>query len=59
MALDFRLANSSKNERQILQMDAVCFPLDAPPTIAGAEWYIGWDGSRPDSRRRVEDQTRF
>jgi ribosomal protein S18 acetylase RimI-like enzyme len=28
-------------------MDAVCFPLDEPPTITGAEWYIGWDGSRP------------
>jgi ribosomal protein S18 acetylase RimI-like enzyme len=47
MALDFRLATSSENERQILQMDAVCFPRDEPPTIAGAEWYIGWDGSWP------------
>ena len=24
-------------------MDAVCFPLDEPPIIAGAEWLIGWD----------------
>src|SRR5258708_3466369 len=47
MTPDFRLAASSENERQILQMDAVCFPLDEPPSVAGAEWFIGWDGSRP------------
>jgi ribosomal protein S18 acetylase RimI-like enzyme len=43
MTLDFRPAGSAEDERRILQMDAVCFPLDEPPIIAGAEWLIGWD----------------
>jgi ribosomal protein S18 acetylase RimI-like enzyme len=47
MALDFRPVGSPEDEQQILRMDAVCFPLDEPPTITGAEWCIGWDGSRP------------
>jgi ribosomal protein S18 acetylase RimI-like enzyme len=47
MAVDLRLATSPDDERQIMQMDAVCFPVDEPPTFAGAEWFIGWDGSRP------------
>jgi GNAT superfamily N-acetyltransferase len=47
MALDFRPATSPADERQILHMDAACFPRDEPPIIAGAEWVIGWDGSRP------------
>jgi ribosomal protein S18 acetylase RimI-like enzyme len=28
-------------------MDRVCFPLDAPPDIASAQWLIGWDGEKP------------
>jgi ribosomal protein S18 acetylase RimI-like enzyme len=47
MAIEFRLASFPEEHQQILQMDAVCFPLDAPPSIAGAEWFIGWDGSKP------------
>jgi GNAT superfamily N-acetyltransferase len=47
MALDFRRAASPEEQQQILQMDRVCFPLDEPPAIVGAEWFIGWDGSRP------------
>lgn len=47
MAIDFRPATSPADERQMLQMDAVCFPLDEPPIVAGAEWFIGWEGSRP------------
>jgi len=47
MAIEFRLAASPGEHEQILQMDAVCFPLDAPPVIAGAEWFIGWDGAKP------------
>jgi GNAT superfamily N-acetyltransferase len=44
MALDFRPAASAEDAQRILQMDAICFPVDAPPTITGAEWFIGWDG---------------
>lgn len=47
MAIEFRLAASGEEHQQILQMDEVCFPLDAPPVIAGAEWFIGWDGAKP------------
>jgi len=47
MAIEFRLAASAEEGQQILQMDAVCFPLDAPPVIDGAEWFIGWDGTKP------------
>ena len=46
MALDFRLAASAEDEQRILRMDTVCFPLDEPPVIAGAEWFIGCDGSK-------------
>ena len=37
----------AKDEALILRMDAVCFPLDAPPVFAGAHWWIGWDGETP------------
>jgi len=47
MTLDFCLAASVEGERQILKMDGICFPLDEPPVIAGAEWFIGWDGKTP------------
>lgn len=47
MALDFRAAALREDERQIARMDAICFPLDAPATFAGAEWLIGWDGETP------------
>src|SRR5215467_2914720 len=47
MTIEFRLATSPEEGRQFLEMDAVCFPLDAPPVIAGAEWFIGWDGAKP------------
>ena len=46
MAIEFRFAASDGEHQQILRMDAICFPLDAPPVIAGAEWFIGWDGSK-------------
>ncbi|WP_428664544.1 N-acetyltransferase family protein [Reyranella sp.] len=47
MAVDFRLAPSAEDGRQILHMDRICFPVDEPPSIAGAEWVIGWDGEMP------------
>jgi len=47
MPLDFRLATSLEDQRQILPMDGVCFPLDEPPTIVGAQWFIGWDRETP------------
>lgn len=44
MAVDFRPATSQQDGQRILRMDRVCFPVDEPPDIAGAEWFIGWDG---------------
>ena len=37
----------AEDEALVLRMDAVCFPLDAPPVFAGAHWWIGWDGETP------------
>jgi GNAT superfamily N-acetyltransferase len=47
MALDFRPAPFAEDGQRILWMDAICFPVDVPPSIAGAEWFIGWDGEVP------------
>jgi GNAT superfamily N-acetyltransferase len=47
MAVDFRPATLPEDEQRILGMDRICFPVDEPPTIAGAEWVIGWDGATP------------
>jgi GNAT superfamily N-acetyltransferase len=47
MAVDFRPAALPEDERHILGMDRICFPVDEPPTIDGAEWVIGWDGATP------------
>lgn len=44
--IDFRRA-FAEDEALILRMDAVCFPIDAPPVFAGAHWLIGWDGGTP------------
>ena len=44
MAIDFRPATTPEDGQRILPMDAICFPVDEPPGIAGAEWVIGWDG---------------
>ena len=43
----FRPATSSKDEGQIARMDRLCFPIDTPPTFAGASWHIGRDGEDP------------
>ena len=43
----FRPATSSEDEGQVARMDRLCFPLDTPPTFAGANWHIGWDGEEP------------
>jgi GNAT superfamily N-acetyltransferase len=43
----FRPATSAEDEAQIARMDSICFPLDTPAVIAGARWFIGWDGSKP------------
>jgi ribosomal protein S18 acetylase RimI-like enzyme len=47
MPVDFRLATSPEDGQQILRMDAICFPVDEPPSVAGAQWVIGWDGETP------------
>jgi len=47
MAVDFRPATSANDGERILKMDRICFPIDVPPGIAGAEWVIGWDGETP------------
>jgi len=47
MAVDFRPATSADDGERILEMDRICFPVDEPPGIAGAEWVIGWDGETP------------
>lgn len=47
MAVDFRPATSLEDGQRILHMDRICFPVDEPPSIAGAEWVIGWDGEMP------------
>lgn len=44
MAVEFRPAAPAEDGQLILRMDRICFPLDEPPTIAGAQWIIGWDG---------------
>jgi hypothetical protein len=28
-------------------MEAICFPVDTPAIIAGAHWFIGWNGKEP------------
>ena len=43
MAVDFRPAASAEDGEQVLRMDRICFPVDEPPTLAGAQWIIGWD----------------
>jgi len=45
--IDFRPTASPDDDKQISRMDALCFPVDAPPVIAGAQWFIGWDGQEP------------
>ncbi len=45
MAVDFRPASAPEDQQRIRRMDALCFPVDEPPIIAGAEWWIGWDGA--------------
>ena len=47
MPVDFRPATSPEDGKQILLMDRICFPVDEPPTLAGAQWAIGWDGETP------------
>ena len=44
--IEFRRA-TAQDEALVLRLDAVCFPLDAPPVFAGAHWWIGWDGETP------------
>jgi GNAT superfamily N-acetyltransferase len=44
MAVEFRPATSPQDHQRILRLDALCFPVDEPPAIAGAHWLIGWDG---------------
>lgn len=41
--VEFRRA-AAQDEPLVLRMDAVCFPLDAPPIFAGAHWFIGRAG---------------
>ena len=45
--VDFRPAETPADLALIGRMDAECFPLDAPPVIACARWFIGWNRSQP------------
>lgn len=47
MAVEFRPASSPQDGDLILRLDRICFPVDEPPAIAGAEWLIGRDGETP------------
>ena len=47
MPIDFRPAPSLEDGERILRMDGICFPVDEPPSVAGAQWIIGWDGAMP------------
>jgi GNAT superfamily N-acetyltransferase len=47
MSVRFRLATSPDDQQQILRLDRICFPVDEPPGIVGAQWFIGWDGETP------------
>jgi ribosomal protein S18 acetylase RimI-like enzyme len=38
---------AAPDEALILRLDAICFPIDAPPVFAGAHWFIGRDGEKP------------
>ena len=45
--IEFRRATATtQDEALVLRLDAICFPVDAPPVFAGAEWYIGWDDGK-------------
>lgn len=46
--IDFRPA-SPADEALIARLDAICFPIDAPPTFVGAHWLIGWTKTTPTS----------
>ena len=43
----FRSATTPEEHAEIARMDRVCFPVDTPTAIAGAEWTIAWDGETP------------
>src|SRR5437899_9338841 len=45
--IEFRPIATPDDEAEILHLDALCFPVDAPPVIAGAHWLIGRDGAAP------------
>ena len=47
MAIGFRPAMSPEDGQRILRLDRICFPVDEPPSIVGAEWIIGWDCETP------------
>jgi GNAT superfamily N-acetyltransferase len=42
-AIEIRPSVRGEEHEQILRMDAICFPVDTPAIIAGANWFIGWD----------------
>jgi hypothetical protein len=45
--IEFRRARTSSDFALIVRLDAECFPMDAPPKIGGACWFIAWQGSEP------------
>lgn len=47
MVVDFRPAFAAQEGERILRLDGICFPLDAPPVIDGAQWIVGWHGGVP------------
>jgi len=30
-----------------MRLDALCFPIDTPAALDGADWFIAWDGASP------------
>ncbi len=44
--IDFRPAAMPADQPLLARMDALCFPVDAPPHFEGAHWVIGWDSTR-------------
>lgn len=47
MTIGFRPAAMPADETLLADMDALCFPVDAPPHFEGAHWLIGWDEAKP------------
>jgi GNAT superfamily N-acetyltransferase len=45
--IEFRRAIMPDEQQLIAHLDAISFPLDTAAVLAGACWFIGWDGVSP------------